>query len=587
MNIAESEKDVYSLCMRKIFICLLFCFISFSVSAQVNFWSDIQDEELADLIINSMTDKELLGQVFMLGFGSGGYSWSDISSQMKTWIISNGIGSIKTFGWNGRNLTNLAAQIASMQSYSQSTRFKIPLFIATDQEGGWVRHVQSFMSKTPGNIAIGATGSMKDAYNTGYFIGMELKTLGINMNFAPTVDIFNNFKNSVIGPRSFSENPAEVAQLSLGFFLGQDAAGIISTAKHYPGHGDTSVDSHGSIKADIPIDFATMWARELVPYRLLVKEGLPAVMSGHLFFPNVNKENLSASMSPYFLKDLLRGEIGFEGLIITDDMKMGGHQNPRGAKFGATCMAALKAGNDIILISGYTKEQTLVWDFLYKKMKDKEFKKIVKDKVRRILLTKMKYLKRKDAVPLYPKRSEVQSNIPNPEGSDFFFDHAFRSITILKSKNIPFKPKKNQKILLAGEILVFLKTGSKLIPTADIYDFPWSKRKADPKEMEKLKKYGEVYDIIIMCTYSQGSSEMLSALKDANAKVYLISVLNPVYINDHPWIEDAIAVYGYGEESLTAGFLALLGEYEPGGILPLDLSRKSDADEEESGKKDN
>ena len=171
-----------------------------------------------------------------------------------------------------------------MQRSAADTRLGIPLFIATDQEGGWVRHVKSKTSITPGNMAIGASGLPYDAYWSGYYIGQELKSIGINMNFAPTVDVYSNIDAHVIGPRAFSQDPLETAQLALAYFKGMEETGVVSTAKHFPGHGNAAEDSHG-ILPRIDISFDTLWERELLPYRYLIDRDLPTVMSGHLSLP--------------------------------------------------------------------------------------------------------------------------------------------------------------------------------------------------------------------------------------------------------------------------------------------------------------
>ena len=155
--------------------------------ADLNFWSDYPDEELAEAIIGRMTDEELLAQVLMFG-----WSGAEPSSLLYQWISERGLGSVKLYGWNTDNIYDVADSVSSLQQKSVECRFKIPLFVATDQEGGLVRHVKGEMSDTPGNLAIGSSGYPYDAYYSGFYIGRELNALGINMNFAPTVDIYSS-----------------------------------------------------------------------------------------------------------------------------------------------------------------------------------------------------------------------------------------------------------------------------------------------------------------------------------------------------------------------------------------------------------
>jgi len=149
-----------------------------------------------------------------------------------------------------------------MQALAIGSRLKIPLFIATDQEGGWVRHIKNEMLDVAGNLAIGATGLASDSYMTGFYIGSELKILGVNINFAPTVDVYSNPNNTAIGPRSFSSDPVSVAMLGSAYFKGLSASGVISVAKHFPGHGGAELDSHNFLPV-VNSSFDTMWNREL------------------------------------------------------------------------------------------------------------------------------------------------------------------------------------------------------------------------------------------------------------------------------------------------------------------------------------
>ena len=167
----------------------------------IDFWSDYPNDLLADTLVNRMSDEELLSQILM--FGWAGQEPSDLLNQ---WVSNRGLGSVKVFGWNTDNINLVAKSIRSLQQKSQARNFKIPLFVATDQEGGWIRHVKGDTSDTPGNMAIGAGGYPIDAYYSGFYINREIRALGINMNFAPTVDLYTNLNSTVIGPRSFGSD---------------------------------------------------------------------------------------------------------------------------------------------------------------------------------------------------------------------------------------------------------------------------------------------------------------------------------------------------------------------------------------------
>ncbi len=358
------------------------------INALPVFFDNKESDQLITELIANMSDTDLLGQLMLLG-----YYGLDPSDDIMKWITDKRIGGVKIFGWNVSNLDRLGKGIALMQKQASENPLGIPLFIATDQEGGWVRHIKGDTSITPGNMSIGATSLPEDAYKTGVYIGSELKTLGINLNFAPTVDIYTNQNADVIGPRSFSSDPKVAAALSTSFFQGQDSTGVISTAKHFPGHGAAEGDSHGMLPK-VNADFNTIWERELLPYRYLIKRGIPAIMSGHLAFPKITGDRVAASESKYFITELLRNKMGFKGIIITDDMVMtgalAGEKNLEEA-----CYEAISAGNDIIMISRNSSDYQKVWKYLFRKLQENDnFRTIVTNAVRRIHKTKLNYITR-------------------------------------------------------------------------------------------------------------------------------------------------------------------------------------------------
>ncbi len=535
------------------------------ISALPGFFDETGPDTLLNEIISAMDDTDLLGQILILG-----YFGLDPSPEILEWISEKKIGGVKIFGWNVSELERLGKSISLMQKTAAGNPLKIPLFVATDQEGGWVRHVKGKTSITPGNMSIGATGMPEDAYQTGSFIGQELKTLGINMNFAPTVDIYTNPDADVIGPRAFSSNPMDTAALSTSFFQGQESTGVISTAKHFPGHGAAEGDSHGMLP-EVTADFYTLWNRELLPYRFLIKRGIPAIMSGHISFPEITGNNIPASGSRYFLTEILRDQLGFKGIIITDDMVMeGAVTGSRGIE--EACYSAIVAGNDIVMISRTTSTYQDIWDYLYKKLqKDETFRVIVTSSVKRILRTKLAYLKRDDAVALYPDIEKISNDIPNPAGGNFFLDQAFRSVSIIRNELLPVKIEDSSTILLAAPYRVFLTEGKKRIGDVSTYYFPFvPEKESEMRFLADFKSKAKNYDRIIFCLANKFGLKMLKTLEDMDIQVTVISTLTPVYLLEESWINSAVAVYGTGYESFMAGFSAILGDYIPTGIVPVD-----------------
>jgi beta-N-acetylhexosaminidase len=414
-------------------------------------------------------------------------------------------------------------------------------------------------------MAIGASGYPQDAYWSGYYIGRELAALGINMNFAPTVDLYTNRNSVLIGTRAFGVDPVITGILGAAFMKGQQAVGVIPTAKHFPGHGDTDLDSHG-ILPKIEADFDTLWERELVPYRMLTKEKLPAIMSGHLAFPKTQSKNTPASLSPYFLTDILRGKIGFQGLIITDDLRMNGATMSAGSLSRAAKQAII-AGNDIILLSETPLLSDPVWTYLVSSMKEEPaFRDRVRDAARRVVETKLRYLRGENAVPAIPDPENVKKKVPDPEGAEFFLDLAARSVTIIKDADFPLSPQEAGKVLLAGQYLDFFKQGRTAYPGAKSY---WYDEAFGYSEF--LRYAGEA-DTVIFCLSDAAGLRFLSALQPVKKKIIVLSVLSPIYLDKVSWVNGAVAVYSYSNESFIAGFSVLLGRINAPGKLPFSLN---------------
>ena len=516
--------------------------------------------QLAAAIESAMTDEQALAQVFMLGWVG-----AEPSPLIIDWIRQRNIGGVKIFGWNTADTQRLARTVGELQAVSLAGPFNIPLLIATDQEGGWVRHVKGSTSETPGNMAIGASGFPRDAYLAGFYIGKELALLGINMNFAPTVDLFTNRDSILIGPRAFGNDPVRAGILGAAFMRGQLATGVIPTAKHYPGHGDTDLDSHG-ILPSINITFNELWERELVPYRMLAAEGLPAVMSGHLAFPMTEARNMPASLSSCFLRDVLRERIGFRGVVVTDDLMMTGATTMMGS-LSRTAKQAIIAGNDIIMLSSTPFLYDNVWTYLVSSMRDEEdFRLIVRSAARRVLELKLTYLRGETSVPYIPDLARVENEIPDPEGSAFFLNLAARSVTIVKpnppSSLFPIDPQRAGRVLLAGRYGDFFTYGRAAFPNAALYRF---NSNTEPNEIDA---YARNADTIIFCLSDNIDLRVLRALQYLNKRVIVLSVLSPVYIESVPWITGAVAVYSYAPESFASGFSVIIGRIPAQGILP-------------------
>ncbi|WP_239615087.1 beta-N-acetylhexosaminidase [Cohnella mopanensis] len=292
-------------------------------------------------MINDLSLTYQIGQRMMAGFDGPRLDEAFINL-VKTWKIGNVI----LFAWNITDKEQLRELCQEIQQLVLEETGQ-PAFIAIDQEGGAVSRLPGDATRIPGAMAIAATGDPDNAYAAGRITALELRALGVNFNLSPVLDVNSNDANPVIGVRSYGEKPETVIRFALPMMRGLEDGGALSCGKHFPGHGDTSVDSHLAL----PVVDKTMDELrriELAPFQAAVEAGIPAIMSSHIVFPQLDPE-LPATMSRKILTGLLREEMGFQGLIMTDCMEMKAIQHSFGTVKGT--VEAAKAGADLLLVS--------------------------------------------------------------------------------------------------------------------------------------------------------------------------------------------------------------------------------------------
>ena len=504
-----------------------------------------------------------------------GYSGDEPSASLLDWVERYGIGGVKIFGWNAEDTTALAEAIASIQKRALARADALPVLFATDQEGGWIRHVKGRTSESPGNMAIGATRSARDAYDAGYHIGRELRVLGITMNFAPDVDLATNADSVIIGPRAFSDDPELASKLGLAYARGSLAAGVIPTAKHYPGHGATPKDSHGSLPV-IDVSQATFLRRELAPFARLARAGVPAMMSGHLAFPKVAGDGEPASLSPVMLmNNYLRSRLGYRGAVITDDLYMVGALGRNSIL--ETCQAALMAGNDMLLLSVAPSLDGSLWQGLLAAYKsDAAFRARVREAAGRAIALKLRYLRPLGAKGLVPNPPAVAAALPDPAAQVFFAGLARRSVSPLGPKGkLPFRP--HGKVLIAGPFDTFLSLGRKTYPNAASFQFSYRPEDhADPAELGAFRASLQGCSGTIVCVANAAGLEFAAAARDAGVPVAIVSVLSPAHAaGADSWAAASVAVYHYAPACLKAGLDALAGAIPARGRVPLSRATMS------------
>jgi beta-N-acetylhexosaminidase len=293
---------------------------------------------------------DAVGQCVMVGFHG-----HQPSRHIVELIERERVGGVILFARNISDARQLAELTAELQAIARAADHPAPLLIAIDQENGLVERLGPTALPLPGNMALGAVADEKVTQQVAEMTGRELRALGINLNLAPVADVNNNPANPAIGVRSFGDDPALVGGHVAAAVRGYRRAGIASTLKHFPGHGDTTADSHCHLPV-VPHDLSRLRTVELVPFRHGIAASAPVVMTAHLALPALTgSASLPATISAEVVTGLLRDELGFGGLIMTDCLEMEGLSKTVGTVRGA--VGALRAGHDLALISHNHRQQ--------------------------------------------------------------------------------------------------------------------------------------------------------------------------------------------------------------------------------------
>lgn len=294
--------------------------------------------------------KNQLGNKLMLAFKG-----LSVPKRMRQWLSERPVGGFTIFRpLNVKNLAQVRALTAELQALAAQAG-QPPLIIAADQEGGQLNALGEETTLFPGNMALGAAGDQKLAYEVGRAQGRELAALGINVNYAPNCDLNTNPANPACGIRSFGDEPALAAEMAAAYVSGLQVEGVAATIKHFPGKGEAQVDSHYEMPL-IDHDRERLEAVELRPFRAAIAAGAKLVMSGHFAIPALTgTTDLPATLSRAVMRDFVRQELGFEGIVITDALDMGAITQGAGQLIDV--ITAMRAEVDLMLLTADPKVQ--------------------------------------------------------------------------------------------------------------------------------------------------------------------------------------------------------------------------------------
>ncbi len=325
-----------------------------------------------------MNIRDAVGQMFVVSV-----SGTSPDHHIETMIRERNIGGVLLFGHNMTTEARTRRLTDSLQRLSMQTEPTVPLFVAVDQEGGIVSHA-SWVAPQPGAAEVGRRGTPEDARAISVRMGRELRRAGVNTDLAPVVD--TGF-GAAIGSRAYGDDPALVARMGAAAVRGFEEAGVVSAAKHFPNHGAASADSHAALPV-VNHDLATARSYDLPPFRAAVEAGAPMVMMGHLVYPAIDSER-PASLSPAAV-GLLREEVGFGGVIVTDDLAMAGASQWTSPVRAA--VEAVKAGVDLMLLSGPPRRQVAAYEAVLEAVRSGEVpREQIHASAERILEVKERY----------------------------------------------------------------------------------------------------------------------------------------------------------------------------------------------------
>ncbi len=285
--------------------------------------------------------KEKIGQMLVIGFAAG----EPGEQSLRRVVDETCAGNVILFARNASD-ASLAAASAALARSIVGEKTGIPPLVCIDQEGGIVARIGSGVTPLPGAMALGAGAGAHEIRALCEAVARDLASLGIDWNLGPVADVNVNPANPVIGVRSFGEDPRKVSDCALAWFEGMSAGGVLCCAKHFPGHGDTTLDSHLELP-EVPHAMERLEKVELLPFVDLIAAGIPAILTAHVRFPAVEPEALPATLSKAVIAGLLRGRLGFRGIVVTDCMEMRAIAD----RFPDAAVMAVEAGADLIMVS--------------------------------------------------------------------------------------------------------------------------------------------------------------------------------------------------------------------------------------------
>ncbi|MGV8981101.1 glycoside hydrolase family 3 protein [Clostridium sp.] len=517
--------------------------------------------------LSELTLDQKIGQLLLVGFPS-----QELNDDFKKLISDCHIGNVIVFQRNIKDSLQLAELSNSIQKLMEEYN-NVPAFIGIDQEGGMVARLFNKATCFPGNMAVAAGIPFKEVFELGAAIGEELHDVGVNMNFAPVLDVNNNSGNPVIGVRSYGDIPEQVAEYGKNLFKGLQSEKILSCGKHFPGHGNTNVDSHLGIPV-ISSDLSALKKVELVPFIEAINSGIDGIMTSHILFSALEKNNLPATLSKTILTELLKEKLDFKGLVITDCMEMKAIADNYSIEDAV--IKALNVGADLLCIS-HTKElQVRAFNAIKKAVNDG----IISNEVLNSKVEKILYFKEKYDLYNWRKSSHKINDEELKRHSKLAAAISEKSITLIKDQK-SLLPLKNQDLISITPISQATSIADEEIEKANLGSVLKNEIGADYINYD-LKEIDEDYIIskvinqktIIFGSYNMNLDESQKRLLDrliATGKdIVLVALRNPYDISEYiEKVSTILCTYEYTKLSISSLIKVLKGEIGAIGRLPV------------------
>ncbi len=513
-----------------------------------------------DTMIAEMTIEEKVGQLIMVGFDG-----TQANEAIETYIRERFVGGVVLFSRNIETPQQTAELTNQLQQLAGTTAHQIPLFIGIDQEGGWVIRLREGATVLPGNMALGATDSTELAERAGEITAVELAAVGVNLNFAPVMDVNNNPQNPVIDRRSFGESPELVSRLGVAYIHGLQRNGVLGTAKHFPGHGDTTVDSHFDLPT-VNHDRERIHALELQPFRAAIDADVAAIMTAHIVYPAFDADR-PATLSPSILTDLLRKELGFDGLLITDDMEMEAIDDHY--RSGEAAVMAVEAGADIVMVLWTSAKQIEVFDALLSAVKSGRISQARLDQsVRRILKNKEGAFDRR-----FVDVAAVGKTVGAKAHQQLAQTIASQAITVVRNRDnlLPLKLEPETTVLIVSASSTLFENFKAHHPNTVEARIP---EKSEVESiLPQLIVQAENADVVIAGIMKNEQAAFVQQVSSGTTTpVIVIALGSPYTLRGRPAVSASLAAYDIHAASVSAAVEVIIGAQAAQGKLPVQLS---------------